>query len=214
MNLTEFELKRQLASLKPLCKHHSSGDWDYSAATWILDGAIYRSAPSSWRATVNTAVSAFIKTTTVPSSYLKEGRFATWVRYTAPSEYSYFQIYFRWQDGNNYYIVYIICDSPTEMRYIIRRVQDGVSTDLRSGTAAFLPVNTWYHFRVTWWNDYVGLVIRVEKENGTWAKVIADAYDSLNLWAATGGRLGFATSFYAANQWVNVDDTEIYGIPP
>lgn len=199
-------MKKQLRKhAKP---HHSSGDWDFANTNWELNSSVYVSSPSSLRflATNNTKV----KTTTVPIANVKEGRIITYIR--APIEDNRTEIVFRWQDNNNYYCVALHFSGVAQTQYIYRR-QGGENTILNSASKQ-LALNAWHKFRVTWWNDYVGLVIRVEIwQDGAWITLIADGYDALNLWNDVGGRLGIGDfGITTASGGIYVDDTYIYGI--
>jgi hypothetical protein len=200
------ELDRQLRQPS----QHSSGDWDFKNTSWTLDSAIYVSSPSSLHFTAYTN-NTKVKVAAVPIASVKEGRIVTWVLSSAADGRA-IDIVFRYQDDDNYYYVRLSVNANGAPQ-LISRYKDGVSTDLKSATKT-LYADTWYKFRITWWNSYVGLVVRVEKWSGTaWETYIDDAYDSDNLWETIGGRIGFGsfhTSINANYYWI--DDTEIYGI--
>jgi len=196
--------------VEQLKKHFSSGDWDFKNTSWILDSAVYYSAPSSLHFTAyknNTKV----KTTTVPIANVKEGRITVYLLASA-QDGRIIDIVFRYQDDDNYYFVRINVNSAGALQ-TTGRYKAGVLSVLKTATRT-LYASTWYKFRITWWNDYVGLVIRVEKWNGSaWQTWIDDAYDSENLWQTIGGRIGFGSfhiDIHANYFWI--DDTEIYGI--
>jgi hypothetical protein len=191
-------------------KHYSSGDWDFKNTSWILDSTKYVSSPSSLHFTAYTN-NTKVKTTTVPIANVKEGRIITHLLSDLDDGRD-IHIVFRYQDDDNYYYV-VINVNVSGATVTISRYKTGVGTTLKSATRT-LSADTWYKFRITWWNDYVGLVIRVEKWSGTaWETWIDDAYDSENLWETIGGRIGFGsfhTNVNAHHFWI--DDTEIYGI--
>lgn len=193
-------------------KHHSTGDWNVSSTNWTLDSAIYVSAPSSIRNTTALEfLTALVKTVVVPIANVKEGRIVTCGRFRI--SFDRIHLIFRYQDANNYYEAMIEPLYSAGYKTVhIRRVLAGVTTTLMEASVT-ISLNTWYQFRVTWWNDYVGLVIRLEYWTGTaWVKLLDDAYDSLNYWKDVGGRVGLGLYTYEANYWTNADDTEIYGI--
>ena len=189
-------------------KHASSGDWDITGA-WILDATQYVSSPSSLG--IRDVVTALLKTTTVPIASLKEGRIVTYIRTAYGGSQ---RILFRYQDGSNYYLVWMIwVVGSGAQRFVIRKVVSGVETTIRDETTGNYSLNTWIKLRVTWWNDYVGLVIRFEYWNGSiWVEVCADGYDAANLWKDIGGRVGVSANSNPAATQTWFDDTEIYGI--
>lgn len=191
-------------------KHHSSGDWNFLNTSWTLDSTIYVSAPSSLHFTAYTN-NTKIKVTTVPIANVKEGRIITYLRADLVDGRD-IDIVFRYQDDNNYYYFKCIANSGGGTQSI-GRYKDGVNKGFQLGWKV-MSVDTWYKFRITWWNDIVGLVIRVEHWNGSaWETLIPDAYDSENLWQTIGGRIGFGSFHDLVNChhfWI--DDTEIYGI--
>jgi len=204
------ELLRQLNKSLP---HHSTGDWDYSDNNWTLDSTDYVSAPSSlFRTAAAGYTSVLVKTSTVPIAQVKEGRIDTYAKmYTDTlAVREAIRIVFRWQDDNNYYYV-VITPNSANLYWEIDKKVAGVITTIASGNIS-LGYDDWQRYRVTWWNDYVGLVIRFEYWNGSqWVKVY-DAYDSANLWKATGGRVGFyLANTLGAPNYTKIDDSNIYG---
>lgn len=197
-------------------KHNSTGDWDFSDTKWRLDSADYTSPPSSLRKTWEAgydATEVLVKTTTVPISSVKEGRIETYfkLRSGARAE-SVLEVRFRRQDADNYYFVRVFHVVINRLDVIIARNKAGATTTLWSGTASDIWYNVWHNLRVTWWNDSVGLVIRVEYWDGSnWVKIF-DAYDSENNWKAQGGRVGFLLLSLSSWFETSIDDSIIYGI--
>ena len=192
----------------------STGDWDFSDTNWQLDTAQYISAPTSWRKkdSPNGTTRGLIKTSVVPIASVKEGRIITYIKQTYIQGRTLWIFYFRYQDSSNYYFVKIEPTGGYLYCSIGKRVA-GVDTTLQIA-ATSQPDSSWRRIRVTWWNDYVGLVIRFEWWNGSaWVNLLSDAYDSNNLWSTIGGRIGFLSQTLGAGMhsgWI--DDTEIYGI--
>lgn len=120
---------------------------------------------------------------------------------------------FRWQDANNTYRVFFYHPDAVNMMVKIEKLVGGVYTMLWTGTIA-RAVATWHNMRVTWWNDYVGLVIRVEYWDGANWVFVHDAYDAPNHWKAIGGRVGFFIRSGTIAKPSFIDDSYIYGIPP
>lgn len=193
--------------------HHTSGDWDFANANWILDNAVFVSAPSSLHFLANLN-NCKLKPTTVPIANMKEGRIITYVRFSLQV---HTEIIFRWQDDNNYYVVVLGCSQIGFPRNTtVYRRKAAANTLLRQANVIWTPLNTFARVRITWWNDFVGLVIRVEYWDGAnWVQFFADAFDAQNNWKDIGGRIGlgdFALTNAASFLWF--DDTFIYGIPP
>jgi len=195
---------------------HSTGDWDFSDVLWELDSTDYVSSPSSLSKLPDgtTETRVLIKTTTVPSTSVKEGRISTYIKLgnSVGAYRNICRIILRYQDENNYYYVVIGNDNATTLGWEIHRIYGGVDTLLANGTLTF-TYWTWIRYRVTWWNDYVGLVIRFEYYIGGAWTTISTAYDSSNYWTG-GGRVGFKMRRWVVADICKIDDTEIYGIPP
>lgn len=198
-------------ALKPL--HHSTGDWDYDSANWTLDTDVYVSAPSSFRPTgiPSGTIRALVKTAVVPIADVKEGRI---VNHQRMVNWEFGCWYFlRYQDADNYYLVIINQYGPTTIHVEVIRRKATVETTLGTKDMTDYGPNAWRKFRVTWWNDYVGLVVRVEFWDGSAWIWILDAYDSQNNWKDVGGRVGFRLengSYAGYFTWI--DDSEIYGL--
>jgi len=188
-------------------KKNSTEDWDFSTTDWSLDTSKYVSSPSSLRITLTTAL---VKTTVIPIADVKEGKIITYIRFSR--SYQSAKIIFRYQDDNNYYYVKLYVPTNGEIKFEIHRLHNGSDATLQSATQS-LALNTWHRIRVTWWNDYVGLAIRVEYWNDDkWKKACADAYDANNYWKDVGGRVGIFGDYYSLGYYVWFDDTYIYGI--
>lgn len=193
----------------------TTGDWDFSTTHWLLDSSTYVSAPSSWAGKSTGACRVLIKTSVVPIADVKEGQLVTQLKMTqvmSAGIYSELWLIFRYQDAINFYYVQIVWDGST-FDWRVRRRKAGVDTDLGTKQNQTYPGTAWRHIRVTWWNDAVGLVIRVERYSaGAWELWMNDSYDADNEWADVGGRVGFmdvATTLKSCN----IDDTQIWGVP-
>ena len=187
--------------------HYSTGDWDYSNTEWQLSSTVYVSPPSSFQELGTTNV--LVKTSTVPIDKVKVGRLVSYFRMDRYGNYVHCLL--RWQDGNNNYRVRFRQTGAELVTVYIEKIKGGVLTELWHDDYAWATV-VWRKIRVTWWNDYVGLVIRVEYWDGENWVIIHDAYDSENLWKDTGGRVGFDAHSYSAGLASYVDDTEIWGL--
>jgi len=192
---------------------NSTGDWDITG-TWSLSTTVYISAPSSLETHYTGVVTALIKTSTIPIASVKEGRIVTYCRSTIMNSYCF--IVFRYQDASNYY--YVKWEPNTwlpdgQVLFSVHRVKDGSDTQIGFASPKGFNTTGWFLIRVTWWNDYVGLVIRFEYWDGSaWQKGCADVYDTNNYWKDIGGRVGLFLHCGDATYHVWVDDTYIYGI--
>jgi len=209
------ELKKNMVGLTPLANHHSTGDWDFSDTNWDLDSSVYVSSPSSLRFKQEGAFTdGFVKTTTVPIANVKEGRIITQVRIkNTLSSSCYLYIVFRYQDADNYYFIYIRgAGVADKVDLYIRRRYATAEVNLAGADDVIFPSATWRQLRVTWWNDYVGLVIRLEYWDGSAWVQYYEAYDANNYWKTIGGRVGFRGQAGTNAYYMYVDDTDIYGI--
>ena len=204
------ELQKRLEELnRELTRHahHTTGDWDFSNTDWQLNSSIYVSPPSSFQELGTTRV--LIRTTVVPIGTVKEGRLLSMARLDRYDDYVNFLL--RWQDASNLYRVRFDQTGAGLVSVYIEKIKVGVTTELWWKDYAW-ATSVWRNIRVTWWNDYVGLVIRVEYWDGENWVLMYDAYDSENLWKDTGGRVGFYLHSYSAGLATYLDDTEIYGL--
>lgn len=193
-------------------KHHSTGDWDFLNTDWELTTYKFYSAPSAlhFKAAHNNCL---VKTSTVPIASVKEGRISIQIWAGAGATGATIDVVFRYQDANNYYFVRLSFNISGGTNQV-GKVVGGVVTYLQSVLAIYPSDDNFHNFRVTWWNDSVGLVIRVELWNGsTWVTWIPDGYDSNNLWKDIGGRIGYGSFIIDLSpQSMDIDDTLIYGI--
>lgn len=211
------KLRQEITPLKPL--HHSTGDWDFDDDEWELDGSIYVSAPSSLKCLdhdYTDPLFTYVKTTVVPIATVKEGRIETQCRFALDGSNNRHYILFRFQDATNHYQVRFNAQSGEGGRIYCYRFKTGDNATLEFKYSLGIPNNTWFKLRVTWWNDSVGLVIRVELDKGSGWELMFDAYDSQNNWKTIGGRIGLGfcrASKVGSSYQCWFDDTYIYGFP-
>jgi len=199
----------------------TTADWDFSGSNWSLDTTYYVSSPSSLAITPTasyTSLTGFIKTSVVPNSKVREGRYITQFRVCGLAmNVTHLKFFFRYQDANNYYLVDIYQVTSPGGKIEVVRMLDGVRTVLGGADDPNWPrwlcwaVGGWDAVRITWTEDAIGrLVIKVEKlVNATWTAV-ADVIDPNNYWASVGGRVGWFIDSYN-NSTTNLDDGEIWG---
>lgn len=208
---TMAEKTAEMLRVRRLAEHHTTGDWDFSDMLWNLDVGVFVSPPSSLHYSLqpDSTLEAKIKIAVVPIANVKEGRFDAYYRVSSnASTWLHFITLFRWQDANNYYYTRIW---SVDGRVQIYRVKLGVTVQLATMNDGKWPVNTWKRFRVTWWNDYVGIAIRVEKfTDPTWTHLL-DGYDAENNWKNIGGRVGLRMRVGYLHH-VYTDDCVIYGV--
>lgn len=203
--------------LKPL--HYSTSDWDFSTTTWSLSAQEYHSWPTSLRLwnTTGTEVAILVLSRIATVQNLPQGRIVSWVlsQWWANSLPSF---YFRNQSPldtaarlNGYYTR---CGDGATILY---RSVAGVVTTLGRFYYDLLSDDTWYLFRITWWNDGpINLTVRLEIWDGEqWIVAEPDLHDPDNYWKdSTINRLGIgAHSIYASPTQKGAfhDDTEIWG---
>lgn len=211
-----IEPEKALRLRNQLAKHRSTGDWDFSNTNWQLNSSVYTSAPSSLQfLSDNVFTDVLIKTAVVPIANVKEGRVITEIRFTdEKSNEAIVRILFRYQDADNYYCVDLVGVNVNYVTVSITRRYATVETTLAGGVNQSWASNVFKRVRVTWWNDYVGLVIRVEYWSGSEWVLWYDAYDANNYWKDVGGRVGIRArrGYYLGYKAIYIDDTYIYGI--
>lgn len=188
-----------------LVKHHSTGDWDFVSEHWTLSNTVYHSAPTSlYFGTTNVPSGCKIKTSVIPITSVKQGRIITWVRTRANTGY---RVLIRWQDDDNYYYAQLAVGS-VDFQIYRKKTDDNLELAVCSADE-IIPDNTFTKMRITWWDDYVGLAIRIEKWDGEDWVTILEGYDPQNNWSDIGGRIGILNK--DTGRWY-FDDTDIYGV--
>jgi len=203
-----------------LPKHHSLADWDYRPGCLFgLYADQYISAPSCLRAIVDppeeTIENFYLKAALAPE--IHDGRIVDWTR-VQNDAYSYSGYLFRVQDTPfdsfplNCYRLH-----KTREYSQLYRVMDGEMTKLlEQATDPYDDVDTWYHWRLTFW-QYAGgdlaSILRITLEievDGEWTQLwyIDDAD---NLWAESEvNRIGFYATAYPSGKFTWRDNTEIW----
>ena len=196
--------------------HHSLTDWDWGAIVHDLDTAIYVTAPSSLHTQAANWANAAILCRHEDTVNLPEGRIETWKR--ASTTYTNFCFTFRHQaavgtvDRQNCYT--LVCKAP-DNNWQLYRYNNGDSTGFGYNTKIVESYNTWYHCRVTWWEEALTLRVMLEYEiDGEWVQQGIIEEDPDNWWGATGrARVGFSLySGATRHQWI--DDTDLYTRSP
>lgn len=185
----------------------TTSDWDFSSANWTLDLTVYVSSPSSLRSTGTVLPLCKYAGTTA----LNQGRLVYQYRWSSNytcRPWCRNQRTVGGSDEQNGYRGYFWPNPASTWR--VQEVTGGSASDLASGTTYLtgaFSLNTWYGLRWTWWTSGGVLILRFERLNGSWAKVIDDVPDSSPSWEGNPtNRTGIAMSTGAYQ-----DDTEIWG---
>jgi hypothetical protein len=194
----------------------ASGDWTFNNTNWELDSGNFYSATTSWRGNgaIGSSCRMLARTTVVPIAYVKEGRYEIWLRAIqqfSGGNYETWRFLFRYQDADNYYCVEVAWNGSVWTWQIIRRYTASETT-LRTWTSAVYPPNqTWWQFRISWFNLGTRLIIQVDRWTGTaWTQLFASGYCSNNYWSTTGGQIGFECVKIITTSG-NIDDITIRG---
>lgn len=154
-------------TLVPL-KHHSTTDWDFQNANWLLTAQQYISAPTSIRAIV--AAGLYVLSRLAGAQCLPQGRMIACTY--ATSVHTMYFLTFRNQaalgsaSSTNCYLLYR--NSATTIR--LNRMVGGVSTLIGTWTTTH-TLNAWHRYRITWWNgvneqNQPALACELEQEIG------------------------------------------------
>lgn len=192
----------------------TTADWDFSSANWALSTSYYVSSPSSvrLRSGVGPTMYTLLKTSVVPISDLKEGMIVTQIMQRENNWHH--EIVFRFQDEDNYYCIYIKMNAGADVIQLKKR-KDASNTLLKTGTSAdWIDAYQWKKIRIRWWNDAIGLLIKMDRWDGSqWVEMLS-YYDTPNEWKDIGGRVGFGginvSTGGNSGSWY-YDDTEIWG---
>jgi hypothetical protein len=194
--------------MKPVQKHFSTSDWDFSASNWLLDTSDYVDPPASLRFTY-TNVLALLKQGSVGMP-LPEGMIETYFKHrTSTALAAAGWIHFRNQtaDGgagtsNTYRLAlgaYVSGDGKPLDKAILYRNSSGSSTVIEEKqlNPPIIPYQ-WERVRVKFW-VYAGvLFVSLEKyvaggDGGGWVKLCGDWSDPTNSWANSSiNRVGVA----------------------
>ena len=186
----------------------AQSDWDFENSNWTIDSGQYVSSPSSLKNTGN----CNILSRRSNCQNLPQGRVIFWWRATGTA--LWLSIHMRNQAAlgtadrqNCYTLVRTLSGSQAQ----VNRYEAGTSVWYQSfGTPAALLADTWYKFRVTWWNNWGKIRFRLERWNGSaWVQEGSDIEDSTNKWNTSSvNRVGL--------QLINLteyhDDTELWGV--
>lgn len=199
-------------------KHHSTGDWDFEETFWELEVADYQSAPSSLEITrvVTSQVPWTVLCKAADTTVIDQGRIVTWLK-GQTMNLAFPLLFFRAQaavgspgPNDSYYVKF--SNGMADWYYR----DSGGSDTLIQGYAGGLSNDTWYKFRITWWNgkdlqNQDATVLRIERfVSSAWTQIDSDAYDTneRNKGSAI-NRVGVGIGG-AYIWWVRFDDTEIW----
>jgi hypothetical protein len=180
--------------MKPVQKHFSTSDWDFSGIQWMLDTSNYVDPPAALKISYMNLL-ALLKQSSVGMP-LPEGMIETYFKHTAStSGQAAGWIYFRNQsaDGGtgstSFYRIQLWGSVPGENQPIdMARLQRGTSViEVKTLNPPIYPYQ-WERVRVKFW-VYAGvLFVSLEKyvvsgEGGAWVKLCTDWNDPQNAWA-------------------------------
>lgn len=191
---------------------HSMEDWDWpDGLARTFDLAVFVEPPSSWRLTAAALGQRPVLCREETTLVLPVGRIVFWARISSLQP-SGPLVSMRNQapldtatDDNMYWIM-----SISSRLYLYRRVADA-NTLLVSWPFAWV-INTWYHFRVTWWEEAGTFLVRVEYWDGAeWLSLVPDGSDAVNQWSASEINrcgVGHVRGTYTTTLWL--DEIEIW----
>lgn len=190
----------------------AQSDWDFSTTGWSIDNTQYVSSPSSLKTTDNT-LAVLCKHSGCTD--LEEGRVVT--QFRGSSDLLLLLLHVRNQSAvgapaiTDGYRVVRRLDGDSANCYVGRWESGAMvwSASFWDASVAALAANTWYQYRVTWWQDWQGVRFRMEIWDGAaWVADGVDVTDGEDKWIGSGiNRVGMQGR---ANMWF--DDTEIYGV--
>lgn len=190
-------------------------DWTYTNGDPSLDDSTYVSSPSCIRFKSFVAhqyLYAISKKAEVQS--IINGQVITNFRFNSVQSNAYAMpnIYFRFQDTNNFYVINF--DNRTGLLKIqFNQCVAGTNTTIDTRSWTFTPlVNTWYKFRITFWEVASILYVRIEYWSGSaWVKQGADMDDQTPVFTS-GGKMGIGAIIGSdLSNYVWHDDTELWG---
>jgi hypothetical protein len=201
--------------MKPVQKHFSTSDWDFSDGRWTLDTSDYVDPPAALRFTAGRRF-ALLKQSSVGMP-LPEGIIETYYKHRAStSTYESGWFYLRNQSadggtGSTDYYVLNLYGSVSGDGQPLDRVTlrlGGSAIESRTLNPPIYPYQ-WERVRVKFW-VYAGVFfIRLEKYmGGGWVKLCDDWSDPQNAWANSSiNRVGIGSMYYYPSLF---DVTKIY----
>lgn len=189
-------------------QHHSTTDWDFSAATWQLSTAQFISPPSSLRAVsgVMNILSKLEAAYCVPA-----GRKVSYIRQHGGSYNNGFIFRVQRPSGSAWVMSRYVVWQTAINRWGFGRYVNTTFTTLGEWVI-LVPIDTWHRFRVTWWTGedeegHPALCVKLEREEDSIWVDYGNRYDTANMWADSQvNRLGIC--LYATDSFF--DDTEIW----
>lgn len=205
-----------------ILKHHSTTDFDFRTANWLLDDSQFISAPTSLKLTKITPSAIQITILKdILSGPIEQGRIVSWCRSPYVSTSSFHAFVFRNLSPDNsastfpFYAVVFFSTAARWMKYTSATAFTTLHTWLADGRP-FIVANEWRCLRVSWWNgknpsDIDATVCRFERNiDGIWYPT-TDAYDTdqLNKNAPVQRcGVGFHSAIADSYDWW--DDTEFW----
>jgi hypothetical protein len=205
--------------IKPVKKHFSTSDWDFSGSNWLLDTSDYVDPPAALRFTY-TNVFALLKQGSVGMP-LPEGIIETYYKHRASTSTSPAGwIYFRHQaadggtGGSNFYRLMLWGSVSGDGQPLDRAKLRRGTTDIEERTLnpPIYPYQ-WERVRVKFWVYEGVLFVSLEKyvaggDGGAWVKLCGDWSDPTNYWATSSiNRVGISNTYLYPDLF---DVTKIY----
>jgi hypothetical protein len=194
--------------MKPVRKHFSTSDWDFSGSQWMLDTSDYVDPPAALRFNY-TNVFALLKQGSVGMP-LPEGMVETFFKHKAQTPTylgGLFHIRNQSADGgtasSNRYILQLYGSVGGDGQPLdrARLVRAGTEIEVKTLNPPIQPY-TWERVRVKFW-VYAGVFfVSLEKyvaggDGGGWVKLCTDWNDPANSWATSSiNRVGISGLYY------------------
>jgi hypothetical protein len=201
--------------IKPVKKHFSTSDWDFSGSSWMLDTNDYVDPPAALRINAATLF-ALLKQSSVGMP-LPEGMIETYFKHKAQTPTNLgglFHIRNQSADGgtasSNRYILQLYGSVAGDGQPLdrARLVRAGTEIEVKTLNPPIYPYQ-WERIRAKFW-VYAGVFfVSLEKYvDGAWVKLCTDWNDPANMWATSSiNRVGVAGLYYHPSLF---DVTKIY----
>lgn len=172
-------------TLDVIAGHHSTGDFDFGTyGAWALTVALFISAPSALKIDVTGNKSLFAALKPAFSANIRDGQIESQLRGVFPG-FSHPSFLIRWQ--GSYAASHIAsCYAAifyNNACYISYFDAAGARADVGSIVGGPFASDTWYRYRVTWWESFdlqnnPATAFMLERYVAAWAQVGSILYDT------------------------------------